>query len=90
MKLTHLRICNFRCFGGVETEIALDDTTFILGPNGAGKTAVLQALARMFSLDPAQRKIRTSDFHIPADEAHDAAPEERSLWIEADFEFPEA
>lgn len=53
MKLTHLRICNFRCFGGVETEIALDDTTFILGPNGAGKTAVLQALARMFSLDPA-------------------------------------
>ncbi|WP_341235966.1 AAA family ATPase [uncultured Sulfitobacter sp.] len=89
MKITLLRICNFRCFGGVETEIALDDTTFILGPNGAGKTAVLQALARMFSLDPAQRKIRTSDFHIPADEAHDAAPEVRSLWIEADFEFPE-
>ena len=63
MKITHLRICNFRCFGGVETEIALDDTTFILGPNGAGKTAVLQVLARMFSLDPAQRKIRTVDCH---------------------------
>lgn len=89
MKLTHLRICNFRCFGSAATEIALDDTTFILGPNGTGKTAVLQALARMFSLDPALRKVRPSDFHIAADEALDAAPEERRLWIEADFEFPE-
>lgn len=89
MKLAHLRICNFRCFGNVATEIGLDDTTFILGPNGTGKTAILQALARMFSLDPALRKIRHSDFHIATDEAPDAAPEERRLWIEADFDFPE-
>lgn len=89
MKLAYLRICGFRCFGSVATDIVLDDTTFILGPNGTGKTAVLQALARMFSLDPTLRKIKTSDFHIPADEAPDAAPEERRLWIEADFEFPE-
>lgn len=89
MRLAYLRICNFRCFGSVATDIQLDDTTFILGPNGTGKTAVLQALARMFSVDPALRKIRASDFHIAADEAPDAAPEERRLWIEADFEFPE-
>lgn len=89
MKLAHLRICNFRCFGEPVTEIALDDTTFILGPNGTGKTAVLQALARMFSFDPTFRKIRASDFHIPGNEAPDAAPIERTLWIEADFEFPE-
>ena len=89
MKLKRIRIRNFRCFGNVPTEIELDDTTFILGPNGAGKTAVLQALARMFSLDPAQRKVRPSDFHIAADEAPDAAPDERNLSIEADFEFPE-
>lgn len=89
MKLAKLRICNFRCFGNVATDFALEDTTFILGPNGSGKTAVLQALARLFSLDPALRKIRTADFHIPADETPDAAPEERTLWIEADFEFPE-
>jgi putative ATP-dependent endonuclease of OLD family len=63
--------------------------TFLLGPNGAGKTAALQALARMFGLDPAQRRIRRSDFYVPANEAPDDAPEERSLWIEADFEFPE-
>lgn len=89
MKLAHLRICNFRCFGSVAAEIALDDTTFILGPNGTGKTAVLQSLARMFSVDPALRKIRPSDFHIADDEAPDAVPEQRRLWIEADFEFPE-
>ncbi|WP_430427948.1 ATP-dependent nuclease [Parasphingorhabdus sp.] len=89
MKLANLRIYNFRCFGGDATEIKLDDTTFVLGPNGTGKTAVLQALARMFSLDPSLRRIRRSDFHIAADEAPDMAPDERQLWIEADFHFPE-
>ena len=89
MELAHLRICNFRCFGGVATDIALDNTTFILGPNGTGKTAVLQALARMFSTDPSLRKIKASDFHIAAEEAPDAEPMERTLWIESDFVFPE-
>ena len=89
MKLVRLRLFNFRSFGPDCTDIDLNDMTFLLGPNGAGKTAVLQALARMFSLDPAQRTIRRSDFHVPADEAPNGAPEERELWIEADFEFPE-
>ncbi|WNG59732.1 AAA family ATPase [Archangium gephyra] len=89
MKLVRLRLSNFRSFGAVPTEVDLDGMTFLLGPNGTGKTAVLQALARMFSLDPAQRKIRRSDFHVPAKEASDEVPEVRELWIEADFEFPE-
>ncbi|MRR50324.1 MAG: DUF2813 domain-containing protein [Rhodocyclaceae bacterium] len=89
MKLVRLRLSNFRSFGSGSTTIELDDMTFLLGPNGAGKTAVLQALARMFSLDPAQRRIRRSDFHVPSDEAPENAPDERELWIEADFEFPE-
>lgn len=89
MKLVRLRLSNFRSFGLGPTTIELDNMTFLLGPNGAGKTAVLQALARMFSLDPAQRRIRRSDFHIPSDEAPENAPDERELWIEADFEFPE-
>lgn len=89
MKLVRLRLSNFQSFGEDVTEIKLDDMIFLLGPNGTGKTAVLQALARMFSPDPAQRRIRRSDFHVPADEDHDEAPEERDLWIEADFEFPE-
>jgi putative ATP-dependent endonuclease of OLD family len=89
MKLVHLRLSNFRSFGTDISELNLNDITFLLGPNGAGKTAVLQALARMFSLNPAQRRVRRSDFHVPADEAPEDTPEERELWIEADFEFPE-
>lgn len=41
----------------------------------------------MFSLDPAQRKIRKPDFHVPRNEQD--VPLERRLWLEADFEFPE-
>lgn len=89
MKLVRLRLSNFRSFGAGFTEIKLDSMTFLLGPNGTGKTAVLQALARMFSLDPSQRKVRQSDFHVPADEAPEKTPEERELCIEVDFEFPE-
>ncbi|TGS08467.1 DUF2813 domain-containing protein, partial [Mesorhizobium sp. M2E.F.Ca.ET.209.01.1.1] len=70
-------------------ELELDDLTFLLGPNGAGKTAVLQALARLFSFDPARRKVKKSDFHVPYDENPDEELVERELWIEADFEFPE-
>ena len=47
----------------------------------------LQALCRLFAFDPSLRRIRRSDFHIPYDE--EEAPEERRLWIEADFSFPE-
>lgn len=89
MKLVRLRLSNFRSFGPEPTVIELSNTTFLLGPNGAGKTAILQALARMFSLDPAQRRIRRSDFHVPAEEVSESPPEQRELWIEADFEFPE-
>lgn len=89
MKLVRLRLSNFRCFGPIPTQFTLDDTNFVIGPNGSGKTAVLQALARMFSIDPTQRKIRESDFHIAAGEAPESAPDERKLWIECDFEFPE-
>lgn len=89
MKLVRLRLSNFRSFGPEPTVIELANLTFLLGPNGAGKTAILQALARMFSLDPTQRRIKRPDFHIPADEAAEDIPDERELWVEADFEFPE-
>ncbi|MBU2849718.1 ATP-dependent nuclease [Acidithiobacillus ferrivorans] len=89
MKLVRLRLSNFRSFGPAPTVIDLGNMIFLLGPNGAGKTAILQALARMFSLDPVQRRIRRSDFHVPTDETSEDSPEERELWIEADFEFPE-
>ncbi len=87
MKLARLRLSNFRSFGSSVTTIDLANLTFVLGPNGSGKTAVLQALARLFSIDPSQRKIGKSDFHVPHNEKE--LPLERKLWIEADFAFPE-
>jgi len=87
VRLTQLRISNFQSFGEEGSSIDLSSMTYILGPNGAGKTAVLQALARMFSSDFSLRHIRKSDFHVPA-EVSDPAPEQ-TLWIEAQFEFPE-
>ncbi len=90
MKLTHVRLCNFRCFGETPTTISLRKITFLLGPNGCGKTAVLQALTRMFGFERGMRRIQKGDFHVPAD--FDFADETcfpLKLWIEADFEFPE-
>jgi putative ATP-dependent endonuclease of OLD family len=88
MKLTQLRTSNFQSFGETPTLISFESMTYLLGPNGAGKTAALQALARLFSSDLSLRRIKKSDFHVPPEEP-DPPPEQRSLWIEAQFEFPE-
>lgn len=91
MRITTLRLMNFQSFGPIPTSIALQDLTYILGPNGSGKTAVLEALSRLFSPLPAQRKIHFTDFHIPkgttAADVHESEP---ALWIEVDIEIPEA
>lgn len=87
MKLQAIRLSNFQSFGVQPTELGLDDITYLIGPNGSGKTAALQALCRMFAFDPSLRRILRSDFHVPFDEEN--VPEERQLWIEADFLFPE-
>lgn len=87
MKLQCIRLFNFQSFGAEPTELALNDITYLIGPNGSGKTAALQALCRLFAFDPSLRRIRRSDFHVPYDE--EEVPEERQLWIEADFIFPE-
>ncbi|EMM5787323.1 AAA family ATPase [Pseudomonas aeruginosa] len=87
MKLQSIRLFSFQSFGPEPTELTLNDITYLIGPNGSGKTAVLQALCRLFAFDPSLRRIRRSDFHVPYDE--EEVPEERQLWIEADFMFPE-
>jgi len=88
VKLHTIRLYNFQSFGNEPSEIILDDvTTYLIGPNGSGKTAVLQALCRLFAFNPSLRRIQRSDFHVPFDEAN--VPDVRSLWIEADFIFPE-
>ncbi|MDR6680204.1 ATP-dependent nuclease [Pseudomonas oryzihabitans] len=87
MRLTSVFVSNFQSFGPVAEKISFEDVTYLLGPNGAGKTAALQALCRMFSFDPSLRRIRRSDFHVPAAETEQ--PEQRHLWFEADFTFEE-
>ena len=87
MKLKAIRFSNFQSFGSEPTELDLESITYLIGPNGSGKTAALQGLCRMFAFDPSLRRIQRSDFHVPHDEAE--VPEERRLWIEADFSFPE-
>lgn len=87
MKLQSIRLSNFQGFGAEPTELTLENITYLIGPNGSGKTAVLQALCRLFAFDPSLRRIQRSDFHVPHDEQ--TPLEERQLWIEVDFVFPE-
>ena len=88
MILKTIRLSNFQCFGSEPTEIHFDKLTYLIGPDGSGKTAVLQALCKMFSIDPSIRRLKPSDFHVPHDESE--VPNERKLWVEAEFELPEA
>ncbi|UVM47698.1 AAA family ATPase [Pseudomonas sp. B21-015] len=87
MKLCSLQVSNFQSFGPAMMEISFEDVTYLLGPNGSGKTAALQALCRMFAFEPNLRRIRRSDFHVPVGEKE--PPEQRELWLEADFTFEE-
>lgn len=87
--LTKLRLSNFQAFGPAPTEISFESVTYILGPNGAGKTTVLEALSRMFSPVPAQRRVDALDFHVPAN-GHANPDDALTLWLEAEFAFPEA
>jgi putative ATP-dependent endonuclease of the OLD family len=87
MRLQTIRLSNFQSFGLEPTELKLEDITYLIGPNGSGKTAALQALCRLFAFDPSLRRIRRSDFHVLFDE--ESVPDERHLWIEADFIFSE-
>lgn len=87
MKLDTLRISNFQSFGKEPTEITFEDISYLIGPNGSGKTSTLQAISRLFGFDPSLRRILKSDFHINSSE--ETPPDERILWIEANFIFPE-
>ncbi|MGA3537748.1 AAA family ATPase [Micromonosporaceae bacterium DT194] len=92
LKITTLRVRNFQSFGPEPTAINLDSLTYVLGPNGAGKTAVLEALSRLFSPLPAQRRIRLGDFHVPASRTASEiqATLQPALWLEVDVQCPEA
>jgi predicted ATP-dependent endonuclease of OLD family len=88
MKIESITISNFRCFGPEPTTVLFDDLTCFVGANGTGKSAVLQALAKVFGITSADRKIEAPDFHV-AQGGKLTDEEERSLYIEIKLVFPE-
>jgi putative ATP-dependent endonuclease of OLD family len=88
MKITSLKISNFRCFGPEVARVSLSETTCLVGTNGSGKSAVLVAISKLFGLSESERTVVKSDFHISC-ESDDEEPDELSLSIEARIEFPE-
>lgn len=58
MKLSQIRIRNFRCYGD-EFEMPVDELTCIIAKNDAGKSTVLEALDAFFNLDKLDAEDRT-------------------------------
>ncbi len=88
MRLSKLKLMNYRCFGSEEQVIMIDDLTTLIGNNSAGKTAALAALNCMFSENSGDRILQRSDFHLPKEMTPDEM-EGQNLYIEAVFEFEE-
>jgi putative ATP-dependent endonuclease of OLD family len=88
VQLIRLRASGFRSTGPDPVVVTFEKSTFLLGPNGTGKTAVLHALARMFGSEPSLRRVVPGDFHVPLGESPGTGTA-RTLWLEADFTFPE-
>ncbi len=64
MKLSKIRIVNYRCF--IDQEIILDDYSCLVGPNGSGKSTVLMALNVFFRNSQAPSDVLNldeEDFH---------------------------
>ena len=88
MKLSKLKLHNYRCFGDGEQIIPIDDITSFIGNNSSGKTAALLALNCLFSDNGADRILKRSDFHLPKDTKPEDL-ESQELYIEAVFTFDE-
>ena len=65
MKLSKLKLCNYRCFGNDEQTIKIENITSFIGSNSSGKTAALSALNCLFSEISSERVLKRSDFHLP-------------------------
>lgn len=88
MRLSKIKLHNYRCFGSGEQVIPIDDVTAYIGNNSTGKTAALSAINCMFSSNGSDRVLKRSDFHLPMDKKPDDV-EKIELYIEAVFTFEE-
>lgn len=88
LKLSKIKLHNFRCFGEGEETILIDDLVAFIGNNSAGKTAALCALNCIFSENANDRVLKRNDFHLPKGKK----PEElvqQDMYVEAVFSFDE-
>lgn len=69
-----------------QTLILEHELTTFIGHNGTGKSTVMEALNKLFSIDPSLRGLSIKDFHNSGGEHHDGNKE---LIIEAWFAFPQ-
>lgn len=88
MRISKVKIKNFRSFGPEETIVDFENLTTIIGANSSGKTSLLMALLKMFGEVGSEREISRSDFHVPKG-IKPKDINESSFSIEAVFEFPE-
>jgi len=88
MKLSKIKLHNYRCFGEEEQTISIDEITAFIGNNSSGKTAALMALSCLFSDNPSERVIKRSDFHLPKN-CRPEDLEKQNMYIEAVFTFDE-
>lgn len=88
MRLSKIKLRNYRCFGDEEQVITFDDITTFIGNNCSGKTAAMSALNYLFSNNNSDRVLRRSDFHLPHNMDWSTI-EKQELYVEAVFTFDE-
>lgn len=88
MRLTKVKLYNYRSFGESEQTINFDELTALIGNNSSGKTAALAALNTIFSENTSDRNLERSDFFLPKDRNPEDI-EKQNLYVEAVFHFDE-
>ncbi|MCB9326409.1 MAG: AAA family ATPase [Lewinellaceae bacterium] len=87
MKLSKIKIKNFKCYGDNEVIINVkEDLTAFVGANSTGKSATFQALLKIFGTSFTQKEITRSDFHLPKGTSPSSL-QESSFYIETAFDF---
>ena len=87
MRVTNIRIRNFRSFGPEILDISIKNKlSAFIGLNSSGKTTALEALRKLFGVTNAEREICREDFHIAEGENTEEV-EDRSLSIEVVIKF---